>query len=49
VKEDLTICERVQKNLEAGIYDRGRLSLVFENGVIQFQQMIEAAYRRANA
>lgn len=47
VKEDLMICERVQRNLEAGIYDRGRLSLVFENGVIQFQQMIEAAHRRA--
>jgi phenylpropionate dioxygenase-like ring-hydroxylating dioxygenase large terminal subunit len=45
-REDLTICERVQKNLEAGIYERGRLSLVFENGVIQFQQMVEAAYRR---
>lgn len=45
-REDLMICERVQKNLEAGVYDRGRLSLVFENGVIQFQQMVEAAYRR---
>jgi len=45
-REDIAICERVQKNLEAGIYDRGRLSLVFENGVIQFQQMVEAAYRR---
>ena len=45
--EDIAICERVQKNLESGIYDRGRLSLVFENGVIQFQQMVEAAYRRA--
>lgn len=46
-KEDLAICERVQKNLEAGVYDRGRLSLVFENGVIQFQQMVEAAYNAA--
>ena len=47
-KEDIAICERVQKNLEAGVYDRGRLSLVFENGVIQFQQLVQAAYRRAN-
>jgi len=47
VKEDLMICERVQKNLEAGVYDRGRLSLIFENGVIQFQQMVGTAYRRA--
>jgi len=49
VKEDIAICERVQKNLEAGIYDRGRLSLVFENGVIQFQQFVEQAYRGRNA
>ena len=42
--EDIRICERVQKNLEGGIYDRGRLSLVFENGVVQFQQMVETAY-----
>ena len=48
-QEDIAICERVQANLEAGIYDRGRLSLVFENGVIQFQQMVESAYRRAGA
>jgi len=45
-KEDIAICERVQRNLEAQVYDRGRLSLVFENGVIQFQQMVQAAYRR---
>jgi phenylpropionate dioxygenase-like ring-hydroxylating dioxygenase large terminal subunit len=45
--EDIRICKRVQQNLEAGIYDRGRLSLVFENGVVQFQQMVEEAYRRA--
>jgi choline monooxygenase len=46
-QEDIAICERVQANLEAGVYDRGRLSLVFENGVIQFQQMVDSAYRRA--
>jgi hypothetical protein len=46
-KEDLEICARVQVNLEAGMYDTGRLSLVFENGVIQFQDMVRAAYRNA--
>jgi nitrite reductase/ring-hydroxylating ferredoxin subunit len=46
-EEDVAICKRVQGNLETGIYDRGRLSLVFENGVVQFQQMVEAAYGRA--
>ncbi|MBV8977315.1 MAG: aromatic ring-hydroxylating dioxygenase subunit alpha [Alphaproteobacteria bacterium] len=45
VKEDIAICERVQKNLEAGIYDRGRLSLVFENGVVQFQEFVEQSCR----
>lgn len=45
-KEDLEICHRVQRNLEAGIYDTGRLSRVFEGGVIQFQDMVRAAYSR---
>ena len=48
-KEDLEICAQVQANLEAGIYDTGRLSLVFENGVIQFQDMVRAAYREATS
>lgn len=46
-KEDIDICLGVQKNLEAGIYDRGRLSSVHENGVIQFQRTIAAAHRAA--
>ncbi|MBX3503917.1 MAG: aromatic ring-hydroxylating dioxygenase subunit alpha [Parvibaculum sp.] len=45
-KEDIDICNAVQKNLEAGIYDRGRLSGVHENGVIQFQSLVLEAHRR---
>jgi choline monooxygenase len=45
-KEDLDICHAVQANLEAGIYDRGRLSSIHENGVIQFQELVAAAHQR---
>lgn len=45
-KEDIDICIAVQKNLEAGIYDRGRLSPVHENGVIQFQELVAAAHHK---
>ncbi len=36
--EDKTICEAVQRNLNAGIYDAGRLSPKHEQGVAWFQQ-----------
>jgi choline monooxygenase len=45
-KEDIDICNAVQKNLEAGIYDRGRLSSVHEGGVIQFQELVASAHRK---
>lgn len=45
-KEDIAICNGVQTNLQTGIYDRGRLSPVHENGVIQFQNMVAAAHKR---
>jgi choline monooxygenase len=38
--EDRTICEAVQRNLESGIYDTGRLSPRHENGVRAFQQWV---------
>ncbi len=37
-EEDRRICEAVQRNLSAGIYDRGRLSPRHENGVAAFQR-----------
>ena len=41
--EDLEICELVQKNLEAGVYETGRLSPTEEVGTIYFQQRVREA------
>jgi choline monooxygenase len=38
--EDRRICEAVQRNLESGVYDTGRLSPRHENGVFAFQQWV---------
>jgi choline monooxygenase len=38
--EDRAICEAVQRNLESGAYDTGRLSPRHENGVHAFQQWV---------
>ena len=43
--EDRRICEAVQRNLEAGVYDVGRLSPRHENGVRAFQQWVGDAVR----
>lgn len=44
--EDKAMCERVQRNLDAGVYDRGRLSPRHEQGVAQFQALWRAALAR---
>lgn len=41
-KEDIEICETVQKNLASGAYDRGRFSTKRENGVHHFQSLVHA-------
>jgi choline monooxygenase len=41
--EDQAICEAVQRNLRAGVYEAGRLSPRHENGVFAFQQRLRAA------
>jgi choline monooxygenase len=41
--EDLEICEVVQRNLEAGIYQTGRLSPAEEVGTIYFQKQVRDA------
>ncbi|MBM3516297.1 MAG: Rieske (2Fe-2S) protein, partial [Alphaproteobacteria bacterium] len=41
--EDQAICEAVQRNLAAGVYERGRLSPRHEAGVHYFQSLIRAA------
>jgi len=46
-KEDMAICERVQKGLESGSYRAGRISPKRESGVHHFQELVRAAYRKA--
>jgi len=46
-KEDIGICERVQKGLGSGVYTAGRLSPKRESGVHHFQELVRAAYRDA--
>jgi choline monooxygenase len=41
--EDRRICEAVQRNLESGAYDVGRLSPRHEQGVLAFQQRVRAS------
>ncbi len=41
--EDLEICELVQRNLEAGVYETGRLSPTHEVGTIYFQSLVRQA------
>jgi choline monooxygenase len=41
--EDIRITEAVQRNLDAGIYDRGRLSPKHEDGVALFQRRVVEA------
>jgi choline monooxygenase len=41
--EDVAICEAVQRNLDAGAYDVGRLSPRHEGGVFYFQERVRAA------
>ncbi len=44
-KEDVDICERVQRGLESGSYVAGRLNPLRESGVHHFHELLRAAYR----
>jgi choline monooxygenase len=46
-REDIGICERVQKGLASGVYTAGRISPKRESGVHHFQELIRKAYRTA--
>ena len=43
-REDIEICEHVQKGLASRGYDRGRFSVKFEGGVHWFQRRLSHAY-----
>lgn len=44
-REDMAICEHVQRGLGSRAYDRGRFSVDQEQGVYHFQGLLVAAYR----
>lgn len=48
MREDLAICEAVQRNLEAGIYQTGRLSAEREPGTLFFQSLVRRALDQEN-
>jgi choline monooxygenase len=43
IAEDMGVCERVQKNLDAGLYTSGKLSKDKEPGTIFFQRLVREA------
>lgn len=45
-QEDIEICEMVQKGLQSRSYDRGRFSVLRENGVHHFQSLVHAYLTR---
>ena len=47
--EDIMICEAVQKGLNSGSYEKGRLCMKRESALLHFQQLIRAAYRTTTA
>jgi choline monooxygenase len=46
-QEDIGICQQVQRGLESGSYQAGRLSPKRELGVHHFQELVREAYRSA--
>jgi len=45
-KEDIEICEHVQRGLASKAYHRGRFSVKCEQGVYHFQQLLKNAYKK---
>lgn len=45
-REDIDICDHVQKGLESSAYDRGRFSVECEEGVYHFQCHLKEKYRK---
>ncbi len=44
-REDIDICQHVQRGLSSRAYDRGRFSVDAEQGVHHFQQRLKVSYR----
>jgi choline monooxygenase len=39
-REDVIICESVQRGLSSGFYDQGRLMTRYENGIQHFEKLV---------
>jgi choline monooxygenase len=48
-REDIAICESVQRGLGARSYDRGRYAPELEQGEHHFHRLLSTAYRKALA
>jgi choline monooxygenase len=48
-REDIAICEQVQRGLASGVYAPGRLCPARERGVWHFHQLLRAAYEQPGA
>jgi len=44
-REDIGICEDVQRGMASGSYEPGRLNPLRETGVLHFHELLRAAYR----
>jgi len=44
-QEDIQICEQVQKGLQSGSYEKGRLNMKREKGVLHFQELLRQQLR----
>jgi phenylpropionate dioxygenase-like ring-hydroxylating dioxygenase large terminal subunit len=45
-QEDIILCESVQRGLNSGYFDRGRLVLRYENGIQHFERLVFEALTR---
>ena len=45
-REDITICESVQRGLNSGFYEQGKLMIQYENGIQHFQRLVFEALTR---
>jgi choline monooxygenase len=43
-RQDIAICETLQKNMQSGVYESGRLSPKFEQALHHFQNFLKAQY-----
>jgi choline monooxygenase len=45
-QEDVILCESVQRGLNSGFYDQGRLMIQYENGIQHFERLVFEALTR---